>query len=167
MTTLDAHPEYKTTRGILTSFAANYESPKDLVIGIVGVAIIGPTLGVIKSTKRKRGHMQIIIDQDWHAKSTETERIELIQTMSQKVIAKELGYASGHAYHLHPDSAEWCLSDPVTKVHAEPNIQLQTITDTARTENLSHTCIYTPDKQLRAVAVSPAVHDEFVDNIAD
>lgn len=51
LSTLDGAQGYNTTKNTLATWAQNYESPKDFIIGIVGVAIIGPTLGILKRRK--------------------------------------------------------------------------------------------------------------------
>lgn len=159
---LDTHPEFKTARGTLVHFADNYESPKDFVIGIVGVAVIGPTLGIINNKKKRSNQMQIVIDQNWHAASSEKERLALVQQLSQQVIAKELGFAGGNVYQLHPDSAAWALDDPATKIYVEPSTAITHLQTIARTEKLSHVCSIQEDNTLRAIAISPAVNDGLV-----
>lgn len=53
MQELVEQPEAYAARGTLAIWANSYQEPKNLVLGIVGLAIIGPTLGLIK--KKKRG----------------------------------------------------------------------------------------------------------------
>ena len=145
------------TRGLLATFAHEYELPKDLVIGIVGLAVIGPTLGIINKKKKHQSHLQIIISDTWHQRHTGKQLIELVQQLSMQVVAKELRYAGGNAFRLHPDTAAWCLEEPLTKIHLCSRSELTTLRVAAVSEELSHY-----SKTNTGIALSPTVNENFV-----
>jgi hypothetical protein len=150
------------TTALLQAWAEPYQAPKDQIIGIVGIAIMGPTLGLIKKNKKKKkSQLQVIINDTWKKERSTAELFALAQRVSQGVIAKELALAGGNAYRLHPDSAEWCLSDPKTKLHLDTSDELHLIEAVAQAEQLSHVA-HTEHDRLIALALSPSVNENFI-----
>ena len=158
---LDKNPETKYSRGLLSTWAQDFESPKDLVFGIVGLAIIGPTLGIIKKNKNVLSQLQIVINKSWYENHSAKEVASFVQKISMGVIAKELRLAGGSVLNLHPDTAAWCLEEPLTKIYLSSQTELKSIEKTVQAENLSHQLNKKDDLTI-AVAISPTVNDNFV-----
>lgn len=153
------------TAALLQNWSEPYKAPKDQVFGIVGIAIIGPTLGLIKKKKKKKSQLQVIVDSKWHQKHTEAELVSLVQRVSLGVISKELQMAGGNAYRLHPDSAEWCLNDPETKLYIDNNGDLSNIEAVTKGEKLS--CFAQKENdQIIAIALSPTINESFTQDFS-
>lgn len=155
--TLDENVTARAARGLLTTWAYNYQVPQDLIFGVVGLAVIGPTLGLIQSKKKKRSHLQVVVDKKWYTSHSTKQLIELVQTTSQKVLAQELRLAGGNAFRMHPDTAAWCLEEPLTKIFFTDHHELTLLQEVAEIERLSHTTVTAV-----AIALSPTIDDSFV-----
>jgi len=161
MQELDEQPEAYAARGALATWASTYKEPKNLVLGIVGLAIIGPTLGLIENKKKKTTKLQLVVDETWARSFTPTELVEKTHEISQAVIAKELRSARGRLECLHPDTADWCMAGSGTKLHTLPHNQVELICTTLASEQLSHIALYHKDK-LVAIGISPSISDQLV-----
>jgi len=160
---LQRHPEYKATREMLAHWAQNYESPKDLILGIVGLAIIGPTLGIISSKKKKKRKSQLIIEETYFRSLRKSTVATLSTQLTQTVIAKEIQLAGGNVYNLHPDSAAWCIEEAVTALYTDTAENIAALLATAATEHLSHQVEKDASGTVQAVVISPSVNDSLVD----
>ena len=160
---LQTHPEYTVARGALSHWAQNYESPKDLVLGIVGLAIIGPTLGIISSKKKKKRKSQLVIEETYFQSLSKLELATLSTQLTQAVIAKETRLAGGNVYNLHPDSAAWCIEDAVTAIYTDSAENIALLVKTAATDNLSHRVEQNATGCIQAVVIAPSVNDSLVD----
>jgi|AACY02.16.fsa_nt_gi hypothetical protein len=158
---LQAQPaRSRHTTALLHAWAEPYKAPKDQIFGIVGIAIIGPTLGLIKSKKKKKSQMQVIVNRAWSEHSSPAELLNVVQKVSQGVVAKELRLAGGDVYRLHPDTAEWCLADPVTKLYHDSETELTKLEAAAQEESLSF-ATYKKESKTIALALSPTVNESF------
>ncbi|MCA9362060.1 hypothetical protein KC906_01675, partial [Candidatus Kaiserbacteria bacterium] len=157
LATLDEHRHATHTRGALATWASEYQSPEDIIIGIVGIAIMGPTLGILERKKKTKSYLQVVLDATWAKGRTAAALTEQVQRLSQQVIARELRLAGGNAYRMHPDTAAWCLEEPLTKVHLASGLELAALTEAATAEGLS--CAIKPGV---GVALSPTVKETFV-----
>jgi len=155
--TLDENTTARATRSLFTTWAHNYHVPQDLIFGVVGLAVIGPTLGLIQSKKKKRSHLQVIVNRKWYTTHTTKQLIELVQNTSQKVIAQELRFAGGNAFRMHPDTAAWCLEEPLTKIFITDHRELALMQEVAEIEQLPHVTTKTA-----ALAFSPTINDSFM-----
>jgi hypothetical protein len=153
-----------TTARLLT-WAEPYQAPKDQIFGIVGIAIIGPTLGLIKSKKKKKSRLYTVVSKHWQETHTTAEFTELVTRVNQEVIAHELKLANGNIYDLHPDTAAWCMEEAIIKLFVADDSELQKLAGTAKLEQLSHSTSR-EDKQLTAIAISPAITDSFLKDFA-
>lgn len=160
---LHTHPEYKTASSTLAHWAQNYESPKDLVLGIVGLAIIGPTLGIISSKKKKKRKSQLVIEESFFTSLDKEELAALSTQCSQSVIAQETRLAGGNVYNLHPDSAAWCLEEAITQIYTDSQINLKSLFTTVTDENLSHHSRRDAQGNIQLLVISPSVNDSFID----
>jgi hypothetical protein len=160
---LQRHPEYMAVRGALSHWAQNYESPKDLVLGIVGLAIIGPTLGIISSKKKKKRKSQLIIEETYFRSLSKTKLATLSTQLTQTVIARETQLAGGNVYNLHPDSAAWCIEEAVTAIYTDSAENIALLLKTVATENLSHATEKNAAGKIQAIVIAPSVNDSLVD----
>jgi len=149
----------------LKTYAKRFDSPKDLLLGIVGLAIIGPTLGLISKKKRHSSHLQVFVDTNTATSLTPEKLAELTSSTGQSLLAKELKLAGGNITRLHPDSAEWLMSDPATKVQIVNQKILKDLATLIETENLSG-LIRRDSKIINLVVISPAVPDTVIDDIS-
>lgn len=157
LTELDYHPEAIYARGVLAAFAAEFESPKDLIIGIVGVAIISQTPEIIHRKKKLKSHLALVLDKNWlHSHSTR-ELTTLSLELSQRIISTELRLAGGHAFRLHPDTATWCFEESLTKLYSTSKAVLKKIKAEATIEELPH-----QTKNNTAIALSPIIDTDFL-----
>lgn len=148
---------------LLTTWAQNIEEPKSLIFGIVGVDIIGPTLGLVKSKKKKPKGMNLIVSNDFLTLS-DKEKISITHKASQTRLAHELKLAGGDAYKLHPDTFDWCFSDHVTKAHVNGVKTFTATINLLNDQNLPHSIIKDEDKVL-AISISPSVSDDVIDAV--
>lgn len=161
-------PEQTTTdaraaRTLAYAWAANHESPKNVVLGIVGVAIIGPTLGLIKSKKKKKSAMRLVTHNEHFNKLTKKQLTSFVAEATGQQLATELRYASGDAMKLHPDTFDWIMSDHKNELFTDTREGLQETIVALTSEHLPHTIIRNRDEVV-AVAISPSVHEEFIKN---
>ncbi len=150
------------TNTVMHTWASEFQSPQDLVLGIVGVAIIGPTLGLIKSKKKKKSALKVIVDRRTIAKQSPASLATLTHTLSHGVVRQEIQLAGGNVYNLHPHSAEWCLDEPYTTLYTANPSEITHIIRTANDDNLSH---FTASSGANShIALSPSVNDNLVDS---
>lgn len=164
MQELDEQPEAYTARGVLATWASTYKHPQNIVLGIVGLAVIGPTLGLIENKKKKKKKMQLVVDADWAKQFTQEEFVSKTHNLSQAVVAKELRAARGKLECLHPDTADWCMGGSETKLQLVDQADIQTVYDTLAVEQLSHIALCDKDS-IVAIGVSPCISDELVEDI--
>ncbi len=163
LNTLQTHPEYTHTRGLLATWAQGYESPKDLVLGIVGVAIIGPTLGLISSKKKKKKKAQLVIEKNYYQSMQKKELAVLTTSLTQALIAQETKLAGGNIYNLHPDSAAWCIEEAVTAIYTDSAENIHSLLQSAKEENVSHLTQKDSVGSIQVLVISPSVNDSFVE----
>jgi len=142
----------------LTTWAKNYQAPQAIVFGIIGMAIIGPTLGMIKKRKKKRGGMRVILA-EIEAKRATKQVFELAQHASTALLGNELAAVNGNAYRLDPELAEWLFVDQETRLFTGTNLELATLAKLLKHDRLPH-FVLKNDKGIQAIAVAPAVSDE-------
>lgn len=148
-------------RGILATYAMEHESPQDLVLGIVGVAIIGPTLGLIQKKKKQKSFLPVVIEEHWVQAHTPAQLTGLTLQLSHAIVASELRLAGGDAYRLHPDTAAWCLEEPLTKLYAANKTTFRKLRTETHNESLPH-----QTKGQLALALSPTVDNDFLGQFA-
>lgn len=161
--TLQTHPEYLTARSTLARWAQNRKAPQDLVLGVVGLAIIGPTLGIISSKKKKKRSSQLLIEQSYFKTLCKEELLALALQLTQRVVAAETRLVGGNIYNLHPDTATWCLEEALSKTYIGSHSDLNLLFNTSVTENLSHSAQKDDRGNIQALVISPSVNDSLVD----
>ncbi len=161
---ITVHKSKKTSeaQAILVTWAKNYESPQDIVLGIVGVAIIGPTLGMIKKKKKRKSHMRVFINQS-ETKNRKNHMLDIALEVSTGLLGNELAAVNGQAYRLDPELADWLFTEHDTITKTISNTKLQELVLDLQTESLPHYVLKTNDV-ITAVAVAPAVNENFLHN---
>lgn len=161
---LDQRPEANCTRGLFATWADTYKEPKNAVLGIVGIAIIGPTLGIISTKKKKKRKMQLVLDAAWANNLDTQQLVEKTHELSQTLAAKEIRLACGAVDRLHPDMAQWLLAGSTTKLYLASKTDLVALLTEIETENIPHLAVIEQDEVV-AVCVAPSVNDELVDDV--
>ena len=161
---IETLPDDSQTKGLLSVWAQDRNFPKSLVLGIVGVAVIGPTLGIISKKKKRRSKLQIVIEDSYFNKLSKAEAIKITSELSQKVLSKEIRLANGNVYALHPDTAEWCMADPEVGIYTDTAENIINLKETATKESFSTETMELENKGVVAVAISPSVGDDFVED---
>lgn len=155
---------YHEVVGRFVAFQKDYE-PKALVLGIVGLAIIGPTLGLIKTKKKTRNTMRILVADTYLATASPAALARTATTLSTKLLAQELERAGGNAYRLEPDLAEWCFTDQQTEIATLPNEATLTAAVTyLQDNNLLYTAL-SSEEHLIGCALAPAIHESILDEL--
>lgn len=163
LNTLQTHPEYTHTRGALASWAQQFESPKDVVLGIVGVAIIGPTLGLISSKKKKKRKAQLVIETEYYQSLSKNELAILTTALTQALLATEIKLAGGNVYNLHPDSAAWCIEDAITAIYTDSADNIRSLHKIATEESASCITQKGSNNNIQILVISPSVNDSLVE----
>lgn len=153
ITTVATPETHPATVALLQTWADAYEAPKDAVIGIVGIAIMGPTLGILdKPKKKKKAELPVIIENSAFAALTKTELVRITTELSQQVYGAELRLAHGNAYHLHPDTAEWLFEAGPVSLYTTTASDLAAIQAAVKQHHVLHQQHDAHD----AIALSPA-----------
>mgnify|MGYP001824198399 CR=1 FL=1 len=163
MLQLDSQPEAYVARGELATWADQFAQPKNLVLGIVGLAIIGPTLGLIENKKKKKSKMKLIVKKDWASSLTTAKLVEKTQSISQQMVAKELRSARGKLENLHPDTADWCMAGSDTKLYQTDQADINLLYSVVSEDRLQHVCIREKGT-IVALAISPSVNDQITED---
>ena len=145
-------------RAILKTWADRYVAPKDIAIGIVGIAIIGPTLGIVKKTKRKKKSLRVVMDQSLLTEPVRTQ-LAVSHEASTALLADSLLAVEGQAFRLEPDLAEWLFSEQQIKLSTLPSGELYDTLTWLQAEELPVRALHR-DGHLVAVAVAPSVRDD-------
>lgn len=152
------------TRAHLATWAADQEVPKNIIIGIIGISIMGPTLGILDEVKKKKkSQLQVVIENNYYKKLSKAELSKLSAQLGQQVFAHEVKLVGGNVYNLHPDSAEWYLSEPELKLYTVDSETLNELKAGAEKEGLTTQSEYKND-QLVALAISPSIDNALVED---
>lgn len=158
--TLTSH-DARSAITLLQTWAQHYQKPKAVVFGIVGFAIIGPTLGLIKKNKQRNSVMRIIVTDTYYKSLGKKELAKFTAQHTGVRLAEELKSAAGNALQLHPETFDWTFSDHEVDLFAHNEKGLGECIATLEEDHLPHTVI-TEDDQIVGVVISPMVHEDFV-----
>jgi len=151
-------------RGVLATWAADQEVPKNIIIGIIGISIMGPTLGILDEVKKKKkSQLQVVVEGSHFDTLNKSELSKLSASLGQRVFAHEVKLAGGNVYKLHPDTAEWYMSEPELKLYRVDGETLAELQAAAKSENLTTQAEYKND-QLVALAISPSIDNALVED---
>ena len=141
------------------------EMPKNPLFGIIGVAIIGPTLGLINSKKKKQNKMCILFAQKSYTALTSAKLTSATNKISLQFLSKELKKVGGNAYRLEPDVADWIFSDRETTLATlATKKELASTVELLKKEKLSYE-VFIEDNKVIALAISPTVEENILEEI--
>jgi hypothetical protein len=152
-------PEHITTARFLSQWADDqvYESPKQLVVGFIVVAVPGFTLGKYR-IKRK---LSIII-RDGLAARTDTEQTEKAAKVSLRFVRSAIHDAKNIVQYLEPETAEWFFDDQKIELFTSPREHLHTIKDSLEYLHIPHAIEY-EDLDIGALAITPAANGDYLE----
>jgi len=163
---IETRPTRETvlTKTIIATFR-HYEQPKSPLFGIVGIAIIGPTLGLINSKKKKKNQMSVIFSDDFYKGLNVSEVTKTTQKITLRLLGKELLLVQGDTNRLMPETMDWLFSEQETTLATLPeNKNLGELAKFLLEEKLSFE-VFTHEEKIVALAISPTVSDEIVSYI--
>jgi len=146
------------TKNILLSWSQDFEEPKDVVLGIVGLAIIGPTLGLIEKKKKKKSQLKILITENFFKNKTRTQLATFLNRNSLQLLNKELNLVGGKMSNLHPDTFDWWQDGGEIKLMMASNNLIQKLNHKAIKDSLL--TILNEEKENFTLAISPSVGDK-------
>lgn len=136
---------------------ADLNSPQSLVIGIVGMALPGPTLGVISTKKKKR--MSIIVDKKF-AQENKIEFANTVIKVSHELLKKELIKSNKDIESLDPDIADWFFGDKEIAFYESETEKINDIKN--ELNDLNVVFVEKKDNNNNSIlAISPAVNDNY------
>lgn len=152
-------PLHTTTaaRSLLTTWRSTYEDTQDVVLGIVGVAIIGPTLGLVKKKKKKKSVLRIACNTAIK-NSSRAKIAAYAQHASLQLLSSELATVGGNAYRLDPELAEWLFTDQTSRLFTLDETELINTAQWLTDNHLPH-ALYKEGDRAIALAVSPCVSE--------
>ncbi|MFP4022520.1 MAG: hypothetical protein ACLFTS_01565 [Candidatus Paceibacterota bacterium] len=139
----------------LKTWSKMNEDPQDLVIGIVGLAIIGPTFGIINK-KKKLDSLQIIFSEKDLEKCSVSDYIGLAHSASLELVSESLALVDGNFHRLEPDLQYWFVSDRSLRLGVMKEKDLLDVSGNLNEQGIPH--CYSKDANGRsAISISPAV----------
>mgnify|MGYP006286829829 CR=1 FL=1 len=159
---IELRPEASAAHAIILDWREHF-APQEFVIGIVGLAVMGPTMGIIDSKKKPKSQLPVVLTRHQLRTLASRHLCEVVQRASVGLLAKELQMVGGNAYRLEPDLAEWCFSDQPTRLcTVESAKRLDEVHATLRTEGLPYYALANAE---RALAISPSVSPQLLDHL--
>ncbi len=156
------YPEDET-RKVLRTWSGRQEEPKDAVIGIVGIAILGPTFGIIRR-KRKLDSMQVIFSEELIDEMSMSERINFTNQVSMKLLCESLERVNGRVDRLEPELQYWFISDRTLKLGTLKVEQMKEVLRNIENEEVPHT-IEEAEGSIKALALSPSVRIDIFEDL--
>lgn len=153
-----------STRSLLLSYVQDHSKPKAAVIGIVGIAIIGPTLGIIKRPRKRKSVLTVLVSSHVYRR-TRQNMSKVVLATGSRLVSESLLTLHGDASRLEPELAEWFFADRTTKIILVDDNDLKGIVTTLTSRHLPH-IVETDEMGIAAVAISPIV-DLTLLNLAD
>ena len=127
--------------------------PKQIVVGIIVVAIPGITMGKFK----RRVSIKIVIREDL-AKSITADLTKKIIQASNGFLVKNLASAGGNIKKLEPDIADWLLGDNASHLYSATPNSIGLIANELESMNIPH-FVVSDEKGTAVMAISPAVSE--------
>lgn len=137
-----------------------WESPKQIVVGFVVVAIPGITMGKFS---KKRSRMSVLIRNDVVQGTTAIPRTELTEKVSaagQGVIFKTLIAAKGDLQKIPPETFEWFSGDRKQRFLKADRQQILRVKEELRDLRVINSAIF-DEKGIAMVAMSPEVNESY------
>ena len=155
--TLASPKKTKEAQSIFSSWAKEHKEPQAIVLGIVGVAVIGPTLGLIKKKKKGRSQMRVLLNKKETSKGPK-HVLELTLQACNSLLGNELANVGGQAYRLDPELADWLFAEHDTITKTTTDRELKETLTILKNESLLHFVIKADDV-IQAIAIAPSVSD--------
>jgi hypothetical protein len=152
--------KYLDTAMHLRSWAQQHQTPQSVVLGNVGLAIIGPTLGLVEKKKKKKSQLRIVVDETLEQTLSKKQFSELTQAATIGLLGNEIAAVNGNTNRLDPDMAEWLFADKETQISFAAKKSLTKLHHVLTNEQLPHFCVAT-NRNLQALAIAPVVSDTF------
>lgn len=152
--------EKKEALEVLASWISDQplESPKQVVVGALAIAIPGITLGLFPSKKK----MSVLISKN----ITNNKKVAQLSVQSSSgLIAKQLKQ-NPDISKLEPDTADWFLNERHIKLYSSDYEKFNQIIDDLKELSVAHEIIKEND-EIVALAISPAINNYFSENYWD
>ncbi|MEX0931752.1 MAG: hypothetical protein WDZ88_03300 [Candidatus Paceibacterota bacterium] len=157
-----AHIELQLSTGVahasslLWQFKKTFEvtQPKDVLFGIVGFAVIGPTLGLIQ--KRKKTPLSIIVREDV-LENDHVDHTQIITRISLEVFERALSHAHGSTRMIEPEVRNWFYGDKNLARHCATQKTLRTIQKELHASGIPF-AIENDEKGVSHIAISPVAN---------
>lgn len=152
-------PGYLQAAELLSMFAEKeWESPKQIVVGVIVVAIPGITMGKFFLKKKK---MALIMRKDL---SFNAEVVQKISETTHHVVLKSLSFSKGNVNKLEPETRDWFLGDRQLVFYKSGANEISRMEK--ELQGLGIICSSSPDEKGHAVlAVSPEVNGSYFEGL--
>lgn len=147
----------QTARELLVSFVRHSDIPQDIILGIVGMAIIGPTLGLVEKKKKKKSQMRIVLHYSYQDAPL-AQSLSVAHRASTSLLGNQLAAVRGNANRLDPELADWLYTDQEVRLFTSNYGQLAELNQLLNAERLPHFTLHT-DGLVDAIAIAPAVNE--------
>lgn len=137
---------------LLTTWANDPASRRQLIVGVVGVAIPGITLGYIS----RRLTMSIIVRQD-QAKQNELQLARQVSQVSLHLVSRSLRQAHGKADQIEPELADWFFGEQAMMFYQATAEQLKGIETELRRMDVPYAAL-NKGETTGVMAISPVVN---------
>jgi hypothetical protein len=143
---------------MLSSWALVGENtaPQQLLVGFVGVAIPGPTLGLISKKKK------ITMIMKKSALKLKTARlIEKTTTLSLDIVSQALARTDGETTKLDPDTSDWFFGERGLKLYEAEDEEFEKIKKEVRTAKIINSISEIEGKEA-ILAISPSLNKNYL-----
>lgn len=135
----------------------NSPDPKQLVVGVIQVAIPGVTLGRIKRKKRKA---MILIDKNIYADSNLKLSKDINRTVLE-MFEMSLAEADNDIKNIEPETLEWFFGEKYISLYYAENSALDTIKN--KFDSIKAPCAHLKENNaIKIIAISPVVNEEWL-----
>lgn len=131
------------------------QDPQDVVLGIVGLAIIGPTLGLIK--KNELTKMCVVLRNDLEEDEVHT----CAHQLPFELLSLETQQADGNVYRIEPTLADWFYGERKTSFHMTDRSSLENLVAQLDSEGIRYATKRTGDAIL-GIALPPSIDEHFL-----
>lgn len=146
-------PGAKNAANVLTSWVSDcpIETPKQLVVGVLAIAIPGVTLGLFPKSKR----MSFVIRRELALKK-DLKLAKKITQLSHEILISSLDLAQGDIRRLEPEISDWFFGDKKISIYRASGQKMKEIKEDLSGQGI----IFASSQQgseLDILAISPSV----------
>lgn len=134
-------------------------TPKDVIIGFIGLAIIGPTLGLMK--KRMHVEMPVIMEMGLEKDIPD----EAIAKASLSVLEREIERASKNIKKVEPNTSDWFFGAKGFSLYKAPRTSLGEIAHKLENLDIPYAITESADEK-RVLAISPSVNETVLEALS-